>query len=386
MSISPDWERAVLDRLFTLVETREQHMAEQVATLPAENYSSRERFELEQRRVFRRLPLLAGFSSQVSKPGDFFTQDLAGVPILVTRDSSGVLRAFLNICRHRGAKLVEEPCGAERGIFACRYHGWRYSLEGKLRAVPFLRGFPELQREERGLVALPVAERHGLVFVRAAPGPEIPLGDFLGPLFEELETLGLPQRAVFETSTRIVHCNWKLMIDTVLEAYHIPVLHRRTGGLAFEEHLMLFDTSTAPHGRFVLPLRGIKRPESGNAEDWKLLRHASALYWMFPNSVVLFQGPLAHFLSVFPVDERHCAVRAASLSLESPSHEEARAELQKDYEGYWATILEDLSVTETIQVGLGAGANREFVLGRFEYVLHQHFHVALEEVIQGGEH
>jgi phenylpropionate dioxygenase-like ring-hydroxylating dioxygenase large terminal subunit len=383
MPIRSDWERELLNRLFTLVESRVQPMAAHMATLPVENYGSRERFEREQRHVFRRFALLAGFSSQVREPGDFFTRELGGVPILVTRDEAGALRAFLNVCRHRGARLVQEPQGSGRKMFACSYHGWRYSCAGTLRAVPHLPGFPELAREQRGLVALPVAERHGLVFVRSAPGPDIALDEFLGPLFEELETLGMPQRQVFASSTRTVHCNWRLMVDSVLEAYHIAVLHRSTGGLAFEENLMLFDESAPPHGRFVLPARGLKRPSDGSAQDWRLLDHASALYWMFPNSVVLFQGGLANFLSIFPVDDTHCVVHGASLCLGRPEDEATRARLQQDYDGYWATIREDLRVTEGIQAGLDSGANREFLLGRFEYVVDKYFHGALEEALQG---
>jgi phenylpropionate dioxygenase-like ring-hydroxylating dioxygenase large terminal subunit len=383
MHDNQDWERELLERVFAMVETRQPTMAERMASIPVENYLSPERLAREQRQVFRRFPILVGFSCQVRKPGDFFTHDASGVPILVTRDQSGTLRAFLNVCRHRGAKLVEEPCGSGRSMFACRYHGWRYSSEGKLRAVPHLPGFSELNREQRGLVPLPVAELHGLIFARTAPGPEIDLDTYLGPLFNQFDTFGVPQRVVFESSTRPVQCNWKVMAETVLEAYHITTLHRKTGGLAFEENLMLFESPTPPHGRFVLPLRGCKRPEPQDTEAWKLLRHSNAFYWMFPNSGVLFAGPLANFVSFFPVGADRCVVRGASLRMDGPLDEETRARLQTDYEGYWATIFEDFSVTEGIQAGLGSGANRELVLGRFEYAIDKHLHSPLEDALEG---
>ncbi|ADO69493.1 aromatic ring-hydroxylating oxygenase subunit alpha [Stigmatella aurantiaca] len=382
MSIRNGWERDVLDRLVTLVETRDPPQAGRIARIPMDHYRSRERLALERRHVFERFPLIVGFSAQVREPGSFLTHDPSGVPILVTRDASGTLRAFLNVCRHRGAKLAGEPCGSGRSILACRYHGWRYALDGTLRAVPGLKGFPDLKREERGLVSLPVSERHGLVFVRVTPGPELELERFLGPVFEELETFGFPRRVVFESSVRTVACNWKLMIDTVLEAYHISVLHRKTGGLAFEENQVLFDASTPPNGRFVLPLRGLTRPE-GEVAEGSLLHYASPLYWMFPNSVILFSGSFAHMLSVFPVDEGRCTVQGSSLRLEGPLDEAAQEGLQKEYEQYWATIREDISVTETIQEGMASGANQEFLFGGFESVADTHFHSALEAALQG---
>ncbi|WP_225413325.1 aromatic ring-hydroxylating oxygenase subunit alpha [Stigmatella hybrida] len=382
MSNRNGWEKDVVERLVTLVETRAQPLAARMAPIPVEHYRSRERLELERRHVFERFPLVAGFSTQVREPGSFFTHDASGVPIVVTRDTSGVLRAFLNVCRHRGAKLAGEACGSGRTVLACRYHGWRYGLDGKLRAVPGLKSFPDLNREERGLVPLPVAERHGLVFVRPTPGEPLELEAFLGPVFEELESYGFSRRVVFESSVRTVACNWKLMVETVLEAYHISVLHRKTGGLAFEENLVLFDESTPPHGRFVLPLRGLQRPEE--VAPGSLLQYASPLYWMFPNSVILFSGAFAHFLSMFPLDEGHCRVQGASLRLDGPVDAEAQAALQQEYGQYWATILEDISVTESIQAGFGSGANRELLLGGFESVADTHFHAVLERLLRQG--
>src|SRR5207247_2440508 len=133
-----------------------------------ERICEHERLALEKRVLFRAYPLLVGLSCRVAAPGDWLTDDDSGMPILVVRTGAGTLRAFANVCRHRGARVVD-GCGSGKRALSCPYHGWTYGLDGRLIDVPGEEGFAGLSREEHSLRPLPVVEKYGLVWVRPAP-------------------------------------------------------------------------------------------------------------------------------------------------------------------------------------------------------------------------
>ena len=126
-------------------------------TIPAAWYSDADIAQAERERVFARRWCIVGRSEQVAAPGAFLTAEIAGQPILVVRDEDGVLRAFLNVCRHRAAPLLTEPCGTVAKL-RCRYHGWTYDLAGRLRGTPEFDGVADFRREDNGLPAVAVAD------------------------------------------------------------------------------------------------------------------------------------------------------------------------------------------------------------------------------------
>jgi len=380
--MSHDWQRIALEHMFSALESKTHPMAERESHVPIEVYRSKAKLEQEKQYVFRRYPMAVGVSAQVRNAGDFFTHDGLGMPILVTRAGSGTLHAFLNVCRHRGAKLVEARCGTGRSSLVCRYHGWSYWLDGRLRGVPHPCGFPELERGGRALVSLPVAERSGLVFVQLAPEPVCGLDEYAQPLFNELDTFDLASRSVFACAARTIRGNWKVMAETMLEVYHISVLHKNTGGPAFEQNICLFEPLAAPSGRFVIPLKGARRPNSADHDEWRLLYHAAAVYWIFPNTFIFLLGRFAHVISVFPVDEAQCVVQSFALIDDPGENEMLRAGFNTLYDWYWATIDEDIEIVESIQAGLATDANQEFLLGRYEHYIDTYFHAELNRAIQ----
>src|SRR5688572_3954878 len=153
----------LLKRLLHYVDTKSTALADAPWRNEVSAYTDPERLRQEQDVLFRRHPLLMGFASEWAKPGDYRTDDFAGVPILIVRDRDNVLRAFLNVCRHRGAKVVD-GCGSAR-VFSCPYHAWTYELNGKIRGIPDEGAFPGMRAERSGLTPLPLCEKHGLVWV-----------------------------------------------------------------------------------------------------------------------------------------------------------------------------------------------------------------------------
>ena len=164
-------------------------MAPDMYEEPIESYISEEVWRRELEAVFYRFPLFVGMSSDLAEPGAWFTRDLVGTPLLVTRGNDGRMHAFLNACPHRGVKVTEEPCGTNRR-FTCPFHGWVFNPEGDLVGMPFAAGFEGLDRSTKSLGELPSAEVEGMLFVKLSPGPELDMDEFFGDVKTDLADFG----------------------------------------------------------------------------------------------------------------------------------------------------------------------------------------------------
>jgi choline monooxygenase len=193
-----------------------------VRSLPWSWYSDPELERLERERIFRRAWQYVGRAEQVAEPGSYLAADAGGVPVVVTRDADGELRAFVNVCRHRGSLLADEGEG-RRETIQCRYHAWTYGLDGRLRSAP--RG-DELDERDIALVRVAAAVWGPFLFVhpeRDAP----PLADALGALPQLLADAGVEvDRLRFRLRTEYeLAANWKVACENFLECYHCPVAH-----------------------------------------------------------------------------------------------------------------------------------------------------------------
>jgi phenylpropionate dioxygenase-like ring-hydroxylating dioxygenase large terminal subunit len=228
-----DLQIELIRTMLDLVDTRNVYPNETMARQPTDVYTSKARFEHERDLLFRKFPMVVGFSAQLTQPGDYFTHDYTGVPILVVRGEDGGLRAMINVCRHRGARVVKERGGTCTSKFVCPFHGWTYAPDGRLLGVTSPGGFPNLDKDVLGLVRLPVAERHGLVFVQSSPGPDFDIDAYLGPLLDDLSSFGFQHHVVASRTVRTKKLNWKLQMDTSHENYHFHYLHQKTAGTAY---------------------------------------------------------------------------------------------------------------------------------------------------------
>lgn len=287
---------------------------------------------------------------------------------------------MLNVCRHRGAKLAEDESGTGQSTLVCRYHGWTYGLSGELQSVRHAAGFPKLDKSCRGLVALPVAERAGLIVVESGKQCVHSATDYASPWFEQLETFALAERQVFMKTSRTVKSNWKLFVETMLEGYHIATLHKASGAAAFNDNVFFFEPLSEPCGRFLIPLRGAIRPDSD--DDWKVAHHCAMLYWLFPNTFIFMFGRFVHIIGIFPATIDSCHV--TSTALISPSDQEGakRESFKLLYDWYWSTIDEDVEITETIQACINSGANDDFLIGRFESAIATQLHDHLRRLCE----
>src|SRR5262249_9344148 len=158
----------IVRRIFDYLDTHTTAMMDRVHLEPVIAYDGDQRAHLERQHLFLDQPLVLAMSCDLPRPGDFLTHDLMGGPIALVRARACHGRAFLNICRHRGAKVIHGS-GCGRHSFACPYHAWTYDSDGRLLGMGTKRGFEGVDRECHGLTPLPVAERHGLIWVQPKP-------------------------------------------------------------------------------------------------------------------------------------------------------------------------------------------------------------------------
>jgi phenylpropionate dioxygenase-like ring-hydroxylating dioxygenase large terminal subunit len=369
----------LIHRVLEHLRTGTTHMVEDESRLPVAPYLQPERLEAE-RRLFRKLPMLVGHVSQLAEPGDYFTHDSMGTPLLLCRTASGELTCFLNVCRHRGTRLVQQEQGRRKQAFVCPYHGWTYDSAGRLRAVPDEVGFPSRPSESVGLVRVPVAERLGLLWVTLEPGgPDVDV--FLGPVMGDLAGFGLEKLVAYKPHSMTKKLNWKLAIEIFLESYHLRYAHRESIYPLFFNNVGLVDR-LAPHLRGIFPKRTIQElagvPEAG----WDLRKHANVLFQLFPNVLLLVQSDHVSLSTVHPVGMDATEYRSLWLLPQRPETEKAERYWEKNIEILIGAVQEDLGMGESIQSGLRSGANEFVRLARFEHGL-RYFRDELDAFLAG---
>lgn len=284
----PELQRDIVRKILALADADTTELADAPLVVDVADYVSDAAHEREQRVLFRARPVVAALSCDLREPGDLVALDSGGVPLVVVRTGSGALRAFVNICRHRGSPLVAAGPGHVARSFHCTFHGWVYDLDGRNIGMPHSSGgFDDLAPGCADLLDRPVAEAHGFVWVRPEGDAPIDLDEVLAGVGDELDAFGFGSYHRFDTDVSEWQANWKLLVDTFLETYHVPALHPTTVGRHFLVRPSLF-APFGPNLRFhslmksVLGLAEVPEPERD------LLAHGTVEYLLAPNVVVNF--------------------------------------------------------------------------------------------------
>lgn len=373
---------ALARRIMDYLETRSTSMAERVYRNPVSDYTCPEQFAAERQRFFRSAPLLVGLSCELPAPGDFLTDDFAGVPILVVRDEAGRANAFLNVCRHRGARVAEGR-GRVKKAFVCPYHAWSYDRGGALIARPHDECFPGVEPAAHGLRPLPLAERHGMIFVAADPAARIDLEAQLGGLDDDLAAYGFERYHHYETRDLERAMNWKLVVDTFLETYHLNVLHKRTIDPIIMSNLAAFD-AYGRNLRMIAVRRSFAELKAQPEDEWDLIKHTAIVYVLFPNTVLLMQGDHLETWRVYPAgdDPGRARMHVSLYTPEPATSESARRHWDLNFKLLLDTVeKEDFPVGEGIQRGFRSGAQAHITFGRNEPAL-GHYHGQIREALK----
>ncbi|MBF6548200.1 aromatic ring-hydroxylating oxygenase subunit alpha [Nocardia brasiliensis] len=195
-------------------------------TLPPSAYSSPELWELERELIFRRSWILAAHVDQLARPGDYVALSIAGEPVVLTRAQDGELRAMSSICRHRLMPLVE-PGAGHTDSFTCRYHLWKYGLDGRLRGAPYMGGNKDFAPKQCRLPQFALAQWNGLVWINLDADAE-PIGDHLDRAAAQFDGYRLGEMVQVDSWSLQWQVNWKLVMENGHENYHVIGLHRET--------------------------------------------------------------------------------------------------------------------------------------------------------------
>lgn len=274
--------------------------------LPAREHLDPEVVAAE-RELLHTVPLVAAHSSQLPGPGSYRAEELLDVPIMLVRQKDGTVRAFLNSCSHRSARLVEGDGTVDHRI-RCPYHAWSYSLGGDLVSITQQAKFGEIDRSCLSLVSLPCAERYGLIFVILDPSKTMDIDEFLGDFAPQLRMAELDTFAVSRVRHLPHEVNWKLALCGYLESYHVTVVHAKTLASSFIGNISTHD-AFGPDGRHFLttwPMTHVadmaKAPDVDAAIDALPHTPANMVLYLWPNTIITvpdFIG-ISHLLRITP--------------------------------------------------------------------------------------
>ena len=293
--------RDTLRNMVSLVADKTTALADGPLPLHKGIYTDPKRFEAERVSLFLGQPIVAGLSNDIPNPGDLLVFDAAGPSILVSRAKDGVVRAFLNMCTHRGAKLVEmaEPFTDHRARITCPFHAWTFDGAGKLIGQPSKASFAGCDIGSRNLVELPCAERHGLIFVRPGGVDPIDLDAHLGAIAPVIAALDLGRAEPVKKGILTANSNWKFALDTYGEGYHFATLHASTIGQTHYNDMTAF-TPFGRHHRVGFPDNSIGDLIGTPETDWPVTDYGG-VHYLFPNTVIFFGAvtPGVFFTQVF---------------------------------------------------------------------------------------
>lgn len=350
---------------------------------PASAYADPERFAKEMRVLFRDGPTLLGLSCEMANPGDYLSTTLDKVPVMAVRQADGSLRAMVNACRHRAAPLVQARSGNVGRSIVCGYHGWTYHTGGALRARPLAGGAFDDVTITCNLHPVAVAEGYGLIFVRVGSDEPIDVDQALGGAQDDLGSFGLAGFTHIETRTNEWNMNWKLILDTFTESYHIRWLHKNTLAPMFASDCTIFEA----FGRNLLSvglrsnvLEEMAKPEA----ERSLLPYGTIQYFLVPNALVVYQLDHLEVWRLEPLDVGRVRTHNSLFAPDPPNEKALR---------YWTRNLdlllqvtgtEDFPVMEKISAALASGVIPEVVYGRIEPPL-IHLHTALNEALAAAD-
>ena len=361
-------EIALLQAALTMTKDKRRPLGGEETNVPAADYVDASRFERERDRVFRGSLNVVTLSTEVMGPGAFVTANVVGTPVIIVRGDDGRLRAFLNVCRHRGATVALEPKGQCKR-FVCPYHAWTYTNDGRLHKVRHPEGFPSLRVEQNGLVEVACVEAAGLVFV--CPTPDVVPEPLPANLIEELEAFLGPKPTIYASTARTWKANWKLIVEGGIESYHFRIAHKDTIAPYFGDTLSTYER-IGTHLRTVLPKLSVGELEGVPHELWNIRDHTHIVYAIHPNASILLQKSHFDLILMTPVDADTTHIEVLTVgrgSEEGEPRAEARTFLEKNHAISVRTLDEDFLIGEQIQRGIRTSANEHFRFGRFEDAL-----------------
>ncbi|TNE55957.1 MAG: aromatic ring-hydroxylating dioxygenase subunit alpha [Sphingomonadales bacterium] len=341
----------------------EERASDGITQVPASVYTCPDHYMREKAALFDRLPQVLCPSALLPDPGMSVPHDATGRPLLITRDADGNAHVFMNVCRHRGTRLVEGndvQCGKR---LTCPYHAWTYRLDGKLLALPRPETFPGMDKGDYGLVELPSCEAGGLIWFAPVADADFTHARQLG---EDFDTFGMGEHYLFRRKLHTVRGNWKLIMDAFLESYHVTRLHAKTIGPFFKDGVTSGD-QIGPHQRAAVGR--LEEMEGVDLNDMDSLRRVVTFaYQLLPATIIIPSPDYLNVMVLMPQAHDLTLVEDFMLIPEPPATDKAR----DHWERSWALLdggvfaSEDFRAAELGQQGLSTGVVDQLTIGTLE--------------------
>ncbi|OZE93166.1 ribosomal subunit interface protein [Rhodococcus sp. 14-2686-1-2] len=354
-------------RLIKHVDNDSTDYADDVMVVPFSAFDDPELAERE-RAVVRKFPHIVAHVDELKKVGDFITTELMGTPLLVVRQKDGGVKAFSNVCRHRGAKVEFAESGCKR-VFSCPYHNWAYGREGELRGMPHSEGFEGMDKSQYGLLEFPCEVRHSLVWVVPTVGAELNIADVLGDAHDaEVTATGLGESYQVRKETWRLDMNWKIAVDGVQDSYHLCQLHTTTVCNYLEGNITAYD-KVGRSWRLVVARKSITEVRDADPDSFDVRDYSLANYTVYPGTMLVTEPQHFEIWTIVPDIEdpnvSYCTIRL--LSPKEPVTPREHRILEKNWELLMKTLHdEDWFVTKTITDNAAHGQVRELIYGRNE--------------------
>ena len=330
-------------------EELEQQPIERAFTIPSGWYHSPDVFDFEKEVIFADNWQYVCHENQLESTGDVVHATIAGNPILLIKTKDDGIKAFYNVCKHRGGPLAVKK--GTTTVLQCQYHGWTYLTDGSLRGVPDWNHVELFDEKDFGLEPVAISFWQGLIFAHINP-PHQSLESVLDGIKERIAPLSLSKLQFYEEQVYDVACNWKVYVDNYLEGYHIPIVHPELANLLdYKEY------TTEPHLKYSLQHSPFKTEDN----LYKASDGEAFYYFVFPNMMLNILPGRLQVNAVIPVSPTRCKVLFAYFYDDIPTRQRAGI-INSDLKYSDNIQQEDIEICEAVQRGLQSKA---YDKGRF---------------------
>lgn len=360
----------MLERLRAHLSNKTTDLSPYALKVPAEHYVSEDQFALEVEVLFKQRPVLVALTPHIANEGDYLTHEVIDTSIVLVRDGDGAARAYVNACRHRGARLAEGR--GKKLSFSCPFHAWNWGLDGRIIARPNSHeGFAQADARYDQLLEVMCYETAGMIFV-LLEGDDIEgkVKELMGSSLSDIANFDIESMQYIDSRETELDCNYKFFLDGFAETYHIGPLHKNTISPYYYSNSTLVERM-ADVVHLVSPRKTIdKEFEKPPAEQGSVLPYCTTEYLLAPNAMLTYQVDHVQFWRTYPIDGANRCRIELSLFWPKPMDEEAQRKARLNVDLVWdVTTQEDFPQSVAIHRNLASGAVPDLVFGRNEPAL-----------------